>query len=67
MYAVNLYMAHIGPKVGLPYFVNRISCGFPSPADDYIDRKLDLNEYLIDKPAATFYVRATGDSMICAL
>ena len=37
--------------------------GFPSPADDYIERKLDLNTYLIRHPAATFFVRVTGDSM----
>jgi DNA polymerase V len=37
--------------------------GFPSPADDYCDGKLDLNKYLIRKPAATFFVRVTGDSM----
>ena len=43
-----------------------MSCGFPSPADDYIEKKLDLNEYLIDKPAATFFVRVSGDSMIGA-
>jgi DNA polymerase V len=37
--------------------------GFLSPADDFIECKLDLNEYLIRHPAATFYVRASGDSM----
>lgn len=43
-----------------------VSAGFPSPADDYIDGGLDLNEYLIRHPAATFFVRANGDSMIDA-
>lgn len=47
----------------LPLFTARISAGFPSPADDYIDKKLDLNEYLIKNPAATFFVRVQGDSM----
>ena len=37
--------------------------GFPSPADDYIDNALDLNQHLIKHPAATFFVRAKGDSM----
>jgi len=37
--------------------------GFPSPADDYIESRLDLNDYLVRHPAATFFVRATGDSM----
>ena len=41
-----------------------VSAGFPSPADDYIEGKLDLNEYLIKHPAATFFLRAAGDSMI---
>ena len=43
-----------------------VSCGFPSPADDYLEHPLDLNELLIKKPAATFFVRAKGDSMIQA-
>ena len=40
--------------------------GFPSPADDYIEKNLDLNELLVKKPAATFFVRAQGDSMIAS-
>jgi len=38
--------------------------GFPSPADDYIEGKLDLNAYLVRHPSATFFVRVAGDSMI---
>ena len=41
-----------------------VPAGFPSPADDYIEGKLDFNEYLIKHPAATFFLRAAGDSMI---
>lgn len=52
--------------LGLPTYLARVSAGFPSPADDYIDKKLDLNEYLIRHPAATFFVRVAGDSMIGA-
>lgn len=37
--------------------------GFPSPADDHIEGKLDLNEHLVRRPAATFFVRASGESM----
>ena len=44
-------------------FGTRIPAGFPSPADDYIENTLDLNEYLIRHPAATFFVKVTGDSM----
>ena len=46
-----------------PFFLSGVSAGFPSPADDYLDQKLDLNEYLIKNPAATFFVRVAGDSM----
>jgi DNA polymerase V len=46
-----------------PLFLSGVSAGFPSPADDYLDRKLDLNEYLIKNQAATFFVRVAGDSM----
>lgn len=46
-----------------PLFFCGVSAGFPSPADDYIDRMLDLNELLVQNPAATFFVRVAGDSM----
>jgi len=61
-----IYRPEKGDLKELPLFTARISAGFPSPADDYIDRKLDLNEYLIKHPAATFFVRVQGDSMIDA-
>ena len=47
-------------------YSSSVSAGFPSPADDFIDTKLDLNEHLIRHPSATFFVRASGDSMIGA-
>jgi len=53
-------------KIKLPLYHTRISAGFPSPAEDYIDKKLDLNEHLIKHPSATFYVKVEGDSMIGA-
>ena len=43
-----------------------VSAGFPSPADDYKEKNLDLNELLIKQPEATFFVKASGDSMIGA-
>ena len=49
-----------------PLFLVSVSAGFPSPADDYIENSLDLNKYLIKHPAATFFVRVKGDSMIDA-
>jgi len=47
-------------------FESRVSAGFPSPAADYEEDKLDLNKYLVKHPAATFFVRAIGDSMVGA-
>lgn len=47
-------------------FESAIPAGFPSIAEDYVDRALDLNELLIKHPAATFFVRVKGDSMINA-
>lgn len=46
-----------------PLFLCGVSAGFPSPADDYIDKRLDLNELLIRNPPATFFVKVAGDSM----
>lgn len=42
------------------------ACGFPSPAEPYLDSQLDLNRLLVKRPAATFFVRAAGDSMVGA-
>ena len=50
-------------RVRLPFFVWRVPCGFPSPADDYVESTLDLDALLIAHPEATFYVRVSGDSM----
>jgi DNA polymerase V len=55
-----------GEIVELPIFLESVSAGFPSPAEDYMEGKLDLNKYLIKNPSATFFVRVTGDSMINA-
>ncbi|MBN1256509.1 MAG: translesion error-prone DNA polymerase V autoproteolytic subunit [Planctomycetes bacterium] len=41
----------------------RVEAGFPSPADDYLDGALDLNEYLVRNRSATFFVRVSGESM----
>ena len=50
----------------LPIYSCTVQAGFPSPADDYMEGKLDLNEHLVKHPAATFFVRAAGYSMIKA-
>jgi len=51
-------------SLSLRYFVSPVAAGFPSPADDYIERHLSLDELLIKHPSATYLVRAEGDSMI---
>ena len=60
---LELIKAIIRNEYSLPLYQSKVQAGFPSPADDYIESSLDLNEYLITHPAATFMVRATGDSM----
>ncbi len=50
----------------IPLYSCSVKAGFPSPADDYVEAQLDLNEHLIKHPSATFFVRASGDSMINA-
>jgi len=47
----------------LAVFLSRVPAGFPSPADDYIEQTLDLNEHLIQRETATFFVRVAGHSM----
>jgi len=47
----------------LPLYAATVQAGFPSPADDYLEGALDLNEHLILRPAATFFLRVTGCSM----
>lgn len=49
-----------------PLVASSVSAGFPSPADDYIETSVDLNRELVRHPFATFFVRASGDSMVGA-
>ena len=57
------YQAASRPQLLLPLFCSRVPAGFPSPADDYLEAKLDLVELLVSDPAATFMVWVRGDSM----
>lgn len=50
----------------LPLFLTTVTAGFPSPADDYVDKKINLHEYLVRNNAATFFLKAHGESMINA-
>lgn len=58
--------AHDAKKVLIPLLHGRVSAGFPSSAENFIDKSLDLNELLIKHPTATFFIRVKGDSMINA-
>lgn len=49
-------------KLALPLFES-VRAGFPSPAEDHIEKSLDLNEFLVRHPQATFFVRVCGNSM----
>jgi len=51
-------------KVNIPLLSDSISAGFPSPADDYREENIDLNEHLLRNPFSTFFLRVKGDSMI---
>ena len=51
---------------GLPLYLNPVQAGFPSPAEDYMERSLDLHEHLVRHKSATFFLRASGQSMINA-
>lgn len=50
----------------VPLYGDSVPAGFPSPADDYLDMDLNLHDYLVQHPSATFCVRAVGDSMVDA-
>ncbi|MFT3742445.1 MAG: translesion error-prone DNA polymerase V autoproteolytic subunit [Gammaproteobacteria bacterium] len=52
------------PVPVFPLYLCKVSAGFPAPTDDTVDRNLDLNELLIQHPAATFFVRVSGHSMV---
>ena len=58
------YLVEKPDSVLIPVALCRASCGFPSPADDYIEKVIDLNQELVKHPFSTFIVQAEGDSMI---
>lgn len=55
--------AQVTTRYQIPFFSSRVQAGFPSPATDYIERVCDLNDLCITNPEATYFVRASGDSM----
>ncbi len=60
---LEIYSPFRGRRAELPLFLVRVAAGFPSPADDYMEKRLDLNEHLIRHPSSTFFMRVAGESM----
>lgn len=60
---VEIFRMHIGTSLKLPLAEDGVSAGFPSPADDFLDLSIDLNEEFIRNKSATFFARVKGDSM----
>ena len=58
--------AGVWPPIYLPLYLERISAGFPSPAQDYVEQRLDLNQLCVKRPSATYFLRVAGISMINA-
>lgn len=52
------------PQQAWPMLAKPVPAGFPSPADDYAEERIDLNQHLINQPEATFLVRVEGNSMV---
>ncbi len=60
---VSIHPAVKGPVCALPLFNTSVAAGIPSQADDHIERELDLNDFMVKNPCATFFVRVEGESM----
>ena len=56
--------AELREIIAIPLFSDLVQCGFPSPAADYVEQRIDLNELLVAHPNSTYFVKAAGDSMI---
>jgi len=53
-------------KISLPFHLNKVGAGFPSPATDYVEDEVDLNKHLIKNSPSTFLIRVQGKSMVSA-
>jgi len=60
---IDIYTADTELHIEIPFVDQGISAGFPSPAQDFLDMSIDLNQELIKNPSSTFYGRVKGDSM----
>lgn len=61
--AISIPVTFPDQRQTLPLYLFQVPAGFPSPADDYVDKSLDLLELLVQHPASTFFCRVRGDSM----
>lgn len=59
-----IYPASTETKIIVPLVGDNVSAGFPSPAESYIEDQLDIAKYMIQHPAASYFIRVKGDSMI---
>jgi DNA polymerase V len=59
-----IYLPDRKTRWSRPLIMCRVSAGFPSPAEDYVEGRIDLNRDLIKHPLSTFYIRVAGDSMM---
>ncbi|WP_299823360.1 translesion error-prone DNA polymerase V autoproteolytic subunit [uncultured Pontibacter sp.] len=57
------YYPDLEDDIELTLFGNRVPCGFPSPAADYIEETINLNKHLIRNPSSTYFIKASGESM----
>lgn len=60
---LKLLLPQKNKKLELDLYATPVKAGFPSPADDFVEKKLDLNDFLIKHPEATFFLRVSGESM----
>lgn len=60
---IEMFGSDLSTKYQLPFLESKVPAGFPSPADDYLEMRLDLNEKLIRNPSSTFFAQITGSSM----
>jgi DNA polymerase V len=59
-----IQFAQTRQRVILPLYTSKVSAGFPSPADDHVEQRLNPSDYLVENDTTTFFVRVKGDSMI---
>ena len=55
-----------GSPINIPLYLSPVEAGFPSPAEDYVEKSLNLHDYIVKHKSATYFVRAHGMSMINA-